>query len=298
LGIGCGAEHAALFTKNGVVTFGALRLTLTPGQDAQHLAFAVDGRFAPMEAVAPIGRDSELRPVGAPAAPKPPTAVSRLKSLVATGVLPTLATQPVAKGEALFTAPVQHGLTGMLAAPVKATTWFSEHSLPAGQAVYGVDLGGASRGEIVWCAPTEAAAPDTRKKTHWTAVCLAPAPGESAALWLEGQTAMMSLSVVWKDGVRTSEQIQVTPGPAAFPALTLSFRFGGWTDQGGLIVDEAIDWGEGPQSLRGLKIEAAADGTVMLRTMGGAFRVRKGANASLALVEAVQPFDPAAALIY
>lgn len=298
LGLGCGAEHTAPSTKNGVVTFGSVRVTLTPAQDAEHLAYAVDGRFAPMEALAPIGRDSELRAVGAPTPPKSPSAVSRLKSLVSTGALPTLATQPVTKGEALFTAPVRHGLTGMLAAPVKAATWFSEHTLPAGQTVYGVDLGGAGRGEIVWCAPTESAQPDPRKKTRWTAICLAPSPEGDNAVWLDGQTGMMSVSVVLRDGVRTSEHVQVTPGPVALPAMTLAYRFEGWTEQGGLIVDEVINWGEGPQSLRAVKIAAAADGSVTLRTMGGAFRVRKGVDALQAAVELVQPFDPAAPVVY
>ena len=281
----------------GALALGALKVTTAPGATPTALHYTVEGRLPPTPLTQPVL--SGLADLSAPPAAKldraaAPQPEPSLKPLVPAGAPPTVTAGEVAKGQPFFTVGVRHGVTGVLKQEVRGKGWFFDKALPVGQPVYGVPMAGAGSTGLVWCAPRQDDKPRGKSPTRWAAACLPQSAAQ--ANWVEAQTAMMSVNLAWYAGSRATNLLDVERGPVDLPPLTLSYVFGGWSEQGSLMLEVKLDWGEGPQPLRSLRVAPGADGVVTIRTMGGVIAVRKtGASAQ---AEVVKPLLTEADVIY
>jgi hypothetical protein len=94
----------------------------------------------------------------------------------------------VEAGHAFLSVSVRHAFTGVLAKPVTSDAGFTHPSLPAGQAVYGVPMGGPDGPGLVWCAPRIASG--RGGSAHWSAVCLPY--GDDSHVWVAGEPALLA----------------------------------------------------------------------------------------------------------
>jgi hypothetical protein len=220
-----------------------------------------------------------------PGAPSPQDLADlQLKPLIAAGPPPAASAGPVTKGGQFFAVGVRHAITGVLTSEVRGRGWFfSDKPLPAGQAVYGIPMAGSNGAGMVWCAPLRDAAQG--EAPRWRAACIVRSDDRFA--WIEAKPAMMTLNLDWIGGVaHVASAPSVERRPVDFPAMTLSYAFGGWNKDGWLILNVRIDWGEGPQPLHSILVPPAAEGAVDLHVMRGELVVKPaGAHGEDATVE-------------
>jgi hypothetical protein len=280
-------------------TLETLNIALSAGAQPGTLRYRVAGRLPTVADLRPIAPGLIDLAAGAPTPSPAPARQARpsdsaRRPLVPAGAPPAVAVGGVAKGQPFFTVGVRHGLTGVLKQEVHGKGWFFDKALPAGQPVYGVPMAGAGTTGLVWCAPRLADKPHGKSSTRWAAACLPQ--NVSQANWVEAQTAMMSVNLSWYLGSRAVSPIAVEPGPIDLPAMTLSYVFGGWSEQGSLLLDVRLDWGEGPQLLRSLRVAPGADGVVTIKTMDGVIGLRRADAAVQA--ETLEAFRPEGDVVY
>ena len=202
----------------------------------------------------------------------------QLKPLVAEGA-PLATAGPLKEGGAFLQTRVRHAITGKLTAQVKTQGLFSGgQTLPAGQAVYGVPMGGPDGPGLVWCAPRKG-----QGAGKWSTICLPF--GDAKHVWVKATPAMFPLALSWFDagGTNTNPPL-VERGPVELPPMTLSYAFGGVNARGWLVVDCRLDWGEGPALLRSVALPPDATGRVRLKLLGGEIaliRTAEGAEAQV-----------------
>jgi hypothetical protein len=78
--------------------------------------------------------------------------------------------------------------------------------------------------------------------------------------------------------------------------MTLSYVFAGWSEQGSLMLEVRLDWGEGPQLLRALRVAPGADELVSVKTMDGVIGVKRVGDAAQA--QALKPLLTQADVVY
>jgi hypothetical protein len=265
-------------------TFDDLSITLSPGGESGVLRYAVSGRLKPIADLAPVApapglytRDSQAAKAAEAAAADAAAraANAELKPLIVEGLAPTLAQGTLTKGQPLLTVAVRHGVTGVLKHDLSGKGQFFDQPLVTGQPVYALPMDAG----LVWCAPRQGQKPLSKETTLWSSACFRET---GAPQWTRAQTAMMSLQLDWSRARKLGGEALVERGPAGLPPMTLSYVFAGWSDQGSLQLEVRLDWGEGPQLLRSLRIAPGADGAAPLKVLGGLMAVRRtGDNAEV-----------------
>lgn len=189
------------------------------------------------------------------------------------------ATRRLAPGESFLKVKVRHSLTGVLATDVVAKGWLSgRRKLAAGTGVFGIPMGGPDGRGLVWCAPQ--VHPMKGQADHWTATCLPF--GDASHLWIDGSPALMPRDLSWNEvaAIRVGAP-DVRRQPVDFAPMTLSYAFGGWDARGWLKLEVRLDWGEGPQILRGIALQPGADGAASVKLLGGEMTLWRDASAPL-----------------
>ena len=206
----------------------------------------------------------------------------KLPPLVADGPMQVSEPGRITVGAPMLKLKVRHTVTGVLVSDVAAKGWFgAKRRLPAGSGVFGLPMGGPDGRAFVWCAPQQG-----QVKGHpndWTVTCLPF--GDKANLWVQAKPALMPAQLEWNDeSIRETDVPDVRRQPVAFPPMTLSYVFSGWTDKGWLKLEILIDWGEGPYALRSLALQPGADGWVNVKVLGGEVALKAAvADAELAV---------------
>ncbi|MGA0599127.1 hypothetical protein ACO2Q3_00310 [Caulobacter sp. KR2-114] len=209
-------------------------------------------------------------------APRPPVSEDLQRdlarpALVADGSAPAVQSGALSKGQAVLTVGVLHGLTATLDEAMSTGGWRPVR-IAAGSPLFGTPMGGPDGPTLAWCAPQRQ--PDANGAPHWRTFCLPF--GEKGFVWVEAKPALMPLTLAWMDGVaRDAPAPKVTRGTAALPAMKLAYVFGGWDKRGWMLLQETLDWGEGPQPLRAIALPPGGNGAVTVKLMGGEIALRQ-----------------------
>jgi len=192
------------FTRTGAGVSFVATSTLAPGPLAD---FGSNGPIRAMGSPDP----ADLRKAEAHSAP--PLVLTGLAKLETTGV--------VQAGAVIASAPVIHGITGVLRNEVTSEGLISDRSLPAGQYVFGVpSRSSMGAEEITWCAPRP------NKSGKIVTICF-PRRG-AANLWLQTNESLMPTERVTLIGPEASD-LSVERKLIPFPsAMTLIVSFSRW----------------------------------------------------------------------
>jgi hypothetical protein len=166
-------------------------------------------------------------------------------------------------------------------------------SLEAGQKMFGVPMLGTGDAGMVWCAPRLTGQAD---KQRWSTVCL---PSDATGYrWLDVGMPFFVRGLSWAahtsaaDAPTVERQLtDVTPG------LELAYRFIEWDAKDADV--HVVLKADGQESVIGsLALKRQADGSVLLKTLGGTLRLSQaGADRHVAAVEVVEPLQPGARLL-
>jgi hypothetical protein len=177
-------------------------------------------------------------------------------------------------GQTFLTAPVRHGITGVLQNRISpGLMWKSDTPVEVGQPVFGMP----SAEGMVWCAPRRSA------ETGWDTACFLPyAPG--FYWWIPHRMpALMpydSLYSLSQTGPVSSGP-SVLRGPVDLPPMTVSLMLGDvkLPDKPGRLpeydVDVMVDWGQGAQRARRMRMDLGPAGR-QLNIFGVRLRLKPG----------------------
>ncbi len=196
-------------------------LTLHITRTGAAISFTADSTLAP----GPLADFAVNGPVRALSSPDPADArkaeARAAQALVLTGLAQVQTTGTAQAGAVIASAPVIHGVTGVLRNPIVSEGLFGERSLPAGQYVFGVPVK-TSDGveEITWCAPR----PD--KAGQIVTNCF-PRRG-AVNIWQDTKESLMPTGVVSLIGREVSD-LNVERKTVPFTsAMTLTYSFSRW----------------------------------------------------------------------